>query len=422
MNEQNLAQTEAREVDRFSMADPAVASCPHAYYAAMRRDEPVHRDPGTGFYWVALHDAVVKGAMDPQALSSKSPVILKKSFRPLAQALWDAAGMQALDTLVTSDPPEHEHYRAVGMSLFTPKKVEELAPHIEARVEELIAAPGDRREIEFVGEFAAQLPGTIVCDEFGFPREDQQRFKHWIEAIFGLMVPGISDDEEVVLVKRLIELFRYLEAHLDRAAAGPSGRVLHALATMPRRDGKPFTMLERGWLAVTTFVGGNDTTIGMLASGVRRLCADPALQQQLRADPALTPKFIEELLRLESSVQALLRVSTRDVEIGGVTIPKGANVVLCTASANRDDARWQDADRFRIDRPDGRRHLGFGHGIHACIGMHLARRELQIAFDLILQRWDDLQLAIPDHDVEQLPLPFHRGIARLPIRFNRRGS
>jgi cytochrome P450 len=406
-----------REVDGYSMADPAVLRCPHAYYAAMRREAPVHLDPGTGFWWVANHDAVVEAAMDPVTFSSKSPLVIKKNLRPRAQALWDAAGMQMLDTFVTADPPEHDDYRALGLTLFNQRKVEELAPAIERRVHEIIDAFGSRTECDFVADFANWLPSSIVCDEFGFPPQDRQRFKGWTDSIFGLMVPGISEDEEVGLVRSVIELFQYLDEHIKLAQREPSGRVMHTLATMPRRDGSPFSTLECSWMAVATFVGGNDTTIGMLASGVYRLATNPALQDALRAEPRLIPKFIDELLRLEGSVQSLMRVTTRDVELDGTVIPKGANVLLCIASGNRDEAHWPDAESLKLERADSKRHLSFGRGVHACIGMHLARRELQIAFGTLLQRWRAIEMAITDIDSEHVPLPFHRAYRRLPIRF-----
>jgi cytochrome P450 len=223
-----------REVDRYSMADPTVLRCPHAYYAAMRRESPVHLDPGTGFWWVANHDAVVAASMDPVTFSSKSPLVIKKNLRPRAHALWDAAGMQMLDTFVTADPPEHDDYRALGLTLFNQRKVDELAPAIERRVHEIIDALGSRTECDFVADFANWLPSSIVCDEFGFPPQDRQRFKGWTDSIFGLMVPGISEDEEVTLVRSIIELFH--KARATRAIGAG-----HAYARDPASP---------GWLAV----------------------------------------------------------------------------------------------------------------------------------------------------------------------------
>ena len=406
-----------REIDDYSTTDPDVAKCPFPYYAAMRREQPVHRDPGTGFYWVAAYDAVIKAAIDAKSFSSQSDIILRKSFRPRAQVLWDAAGMRALNTLVTADPPEHDDQRNVGLSLFSQKTVEELTPHISDVVTELIDAFADRGEVEFVHEFAARLPGTVVCDEFGLPRADQPRFKTWTDAVIGILSPDISEDREVELVSHLIELFKYLEEHLKRAAKELPGRVIHTLATMMKRDGTPFSPLERSWMLLTTFVGGNETTMNMLAMGMRKLATDIALQSELRDNPEKVQPFVEEMLRMEGSVQALLRVATRDLEFDGVRIPKGSNVVLCSASANRDEHRWRDPEEFRLDRKDGNRHLTFGYGRHSCIGMHLARRELVVAFTAILKRLGNITLAVPPAAIEQMPLPFHRAIGNLPVRF-----
>jgi len=170
-------------------------------------------------------------------------------------------------------------------------------------------------------------------------------------------------------------------------------------------------------MLLTTFVGGNETTMNMLAMGMRKLATDPSLQAQLRANTAAIQPFVEEMLRLEGSVQALLRVATRDIELEGVVIPKGSNVVLCSGSANRDERHWSDAETFRLDRKDGNRHLTFGYGRHSCIGMHLARRELNIAFRALLKRLGNITLAVPASEIEQVPLPFHRAIASLPVRF-----
>lgn len=406
-------------IDQFSMTDPEVARCPYAYYAAMRRERPVHRDPGTGFYWVSSADTVARLAADPQALSSRSDVLLRKSFQPRAQALWDAAGMQAIDTFVTGDPPDHEHYRALGMPLFNPKKVAEMAPRIEACVHELLDALAERTEIEFVEEFAARLPGTIVCDEFGLPKEDQPKFKAWTDAVIALQTPGISEDFEVEKVTLVIELFQYLQAHLERSGEQATGRIIHALATVPRLDGTSFSPLERAWMLVFIFGGSNETTINMLASGIRRLAIDTPLQSRLRGDPSQIPAFIEELLRLDGSVQSLFRVATQDLEVDGTQIPKGSNVMLCVSSANRDEKRWTEPEAFSLERKDGRRHYSFGQGPHMCIGAHLARRMLNIAFSILLERLDTIELAVLPSDIEQIPLPFHRGIAALPIRFKR---
>src|SRR5579859_3560936 len=258
------------------MTDPEVAKCPFSYYAAMRREEPMHLDPGTGLYWISRHEDVVRAAVDTKSFSSSSPVILKWTFQPRAQALWDAAGMRTLHTLVTSDPPEHDDYRNLAMNLFTQKKVDELTPYIKSLVNQFIDEFEADGAVEFVREFAARLPGTVVCEEFGLPHADQPQFKTWTDAVIGLETPGNSEDREAELIEHLIAMFQYLERHLKDAATKQSGRIIHTLATMNKRDGTPFSFLERGWMLLTIFVGGNETTANMLATGMLKLATDPA--------------------------------------------------------------------------------------------------------------------------------------------------
>lgn len=405
-------------LDKFSMLDADTARCPFAYYAAMRREAPVHLDPGTGFYWVTRYEDYLDLARDNKRLSAASGLVIRKQFQPRAQALWEAAGMKVIDTFATSDLPDHEDYRAVGMDLFDKRRVEsEIAPRIEARVHALIDEFINAGEIEFVHDFAARLQAEILCDEFGVPREDMPRFKVWTDAVFELMTPGLHEQREVELVQICIEFFRYLGERIEQAPQGEPGRVFHTLATRSRLDGTPFSTLERIWMALTAFSGGNDTTINMLNNGMRKLATTPELQALLRRDETQIERFIEEMLRVDGSVQGVCRVALEDMEVAGTRIPKGAKLILCVGSANRDEARWKDAETFRLDREEETRHIAFGYGRHVCIGMHLARAELRIAFRALLRRLDNIELAIPAEQVAQLPMPFFRAIGQLPIRF-----
>ena len=411
-----------RAVDQFSMTDPETAKCPFPYYAAMRKEEPVHLDSGTGFYWVSRYEDVTRLARDTGHLSAAAGLIIRKQFQPRAQALWDAAGMEVIDTFATSDPPEHDDYRAVGMKLFDKHRVEQkIAPRIGARVNALIDEFIARGEIEFVHEFAARLQGEMLCEEFGVPREDMPRFKRWTDAVFEIMTPGLAEDREVELIKVCIEFFRYLDERIKVAADGPAGRVFHALATQNRQDGSSFSSLERVWMAFTAFSGGNDTTLNMLNNGMRKLAVSPELQRELRGNGEKIDQFVEEMLRIDGSVQAVCRVALADFDIAGTRIPKGAKVILAVGSANRDAALWNDPEEFHLDRSEETRHIAFGYGRHVCIGMHLARRELQIAFRILLDRLHDIRLAVPEQQLEQLPMPFFRAIGKLPIRFSATG-
>lgn len=409
-----------RHVNEFTMGDPETVTCPFSYYAAMRSEDPVHRDPATGFYWVTRREDVLRLAQDWELMSSQSGLVIRKVFQPRAQALWEAAGMSAVDTFVTSDPPAHDDYRAVGMKFFDPAKVERISSEIEALANQIIDEMPEGEVVDFVYSFAAQMQGRLLCKEFGVPLADLPQFKQWTDAVFEMMIPGLPEDREVELIKLMIAMFEYLDERLSRAGEEAPGTVLHTLANAKKRDGSPFTSIERRWMAFTAFSGGNDTTRNMMLSGIHKLATEPELQAELRDDPAKVSKFVEEILRLEGAVQGSPRVATRDVEIEGTLIPKGASVILCYGSANRDDVRWSEAESFRLDRADGNRHVAFGYGRHTCIGMHLARRELQIAFRVLLCRLDNIQLVIPEEGIRRIPHPYFRGIENLPITYVKR--
>ena len=171
-------------------------------------------------------------------------------------------------------------------------------------------------------------------------------------------------------------------------------------------------------MMVLTFIAGNNTTVSMINLVLRKLAVDSALQDQLRNDPSLINPFIEEMLRTEPSAQAVPRVAREDAVVAGTAIPKGSTLFICTASANRDEAKWgADADEFRLDRPNARQHIAFGNGKHSCMGLHLARAELRACVAAMLERTKSFSLLDPANPPRQIPHYFTRGLFDLPIKF-----
>lgn len=405
------------EPGALSLADPAVSACPFGYYRSIRDHEPARLDPVMGYYWIARRDDVLLAAQDPARFSSNTDLQFRSSYRPRAQKLWDEAQISVPYTILTSDPPEHEDYRRFAMSIFTPKRVIEMKPYIQSVVDELIDSFIDRGEAEFAKEFAELLPATVVCDEYGFPRSDRERFKAWADSVLLLQTPGISEDEEVRLVENVVALFEYLKRHITAASRQGGGRVINDLATINRKDGSPYSLMERAWMAMTIFIGGVDTTVTMLSVAMHFLCARPELQDELRTDPGKIANFIDEILRLEPPVQSIVRRAKQEFEFHDRTIPAGADIMLCLASANRDERFWSEPDTFRLDRPNSRQHSSFGYGRHVCVGMHVARQELQIAISTILQRMQCIRFAQPANPPRPLGLPIFRAMPTMPIRF-----
>jgi cytochrome P450 len=341
----------------------------------------------------------------------------------LAQALLDEAGIKIVDTLVTSDPPAADDYRAVAAKFFPLAKITALLPKMEATADELISQFEHAGAVEMSSQYSRRLVGTILADELNLPMSDLDKFKKWAEVTGELMAIGLSEEDEVRGVRKMMDLVHYLDLHLERAKedARP-GTVIRTIVDSTRRDGSQFSKEERSWMTFLTFTAANNTTVNMLNAVLGKLAQSPDLQYQLRDDPASIHNFIEEMLRLESSAQALARTVTRDVTIGSTKIPRGSVVLLSIGSANRDEARWgSDAAYLQVDRSDARKHLGFGCGRHQCIGMHLAKAEIRVTVKRFLSRLKNIRLADPAVPPLQLPLPFHRGVKDLHLRFEPNG-
>ena len=401
-----------KELQQYTFADNDVAKCPFDYYAAMRTSDPVHRDPGLGYFVISKYDDAVAVAQNPDAFSSTVNVLFRKNFKPAAQHALDAAGIRVVDTFVTSDPPKALDVHRVGMNLFPPKKIQSLRPRVQKLADELLDGLVGKGSVDIGLEFSRRLIGTMVAEQLELPPEDFDKFKRWTECTGELMKVGITEDEELAAIKKMIELMQYLAPHVRQARlTGKPGTAIHTVATMNKRDGSEFTENERCWMAFLTFTGGHNTTINMMNSDIRKLVVAPALQAELRAHPERIEAFVEEMLRLEGSAQAVPRQAMRDIEINGTLIPKGALVMVSLGSANRDEDKWGDkADQLCLERSDIRRHLTFGTGLHVCIGIHFARMMLHAGISALLNRTENIRLSDPREPPQQLPLPFHRGL------------
>jgi cytochrome P450 len=412
---------EMKNLREYTIADHAVVSCPFDYYSTMRAEEPVHRDPVTGWYFISRYDDAKAVAHDPTAFSSSTDILFRTTYKPAARRVLDEAGVTVVNTFTTSDPPEAFDFHSVGMHLFPPKKVKELAPSIDALAHRLIDAFIDRGEVQVGGEYSRRLVGTIIGGELGLPLADLDQFKHWADCTGELMKIGITEEQEVKSVRKMVELVAYLRPHLERAKEdGMRGKAIHDIATMNKKDGTPFTQNQRCWMTFLAFTGANNTTVNMINTLVLKLATDHSLQEQLRRYPDQIEKFIEEMLRLEGAAQSIVRRTTRDVAIAGTVIPKGSHVLICLGSANRDESKWgAEAGQVQFNRKDARGHMAFGAGPHVCIGMHLARAELRSATTAFLARTKFFRLKDPSNVPEYLPLPFNRGVAELDVIFER---
>ncbi|MEU0835553.1 cytochrome P450 [Streptomyces sp. NPDC005969] len=378
---------------------------PYPLYAELRDAGPVVRQ-ADGSYLVGtyhetaalLHDPRL--SVDPRSLTAPSERAPNLPFLRL-------------------DDPEHHRLRRLAMRPFgpphSPGRIDAMRGQITEITEELLDGLRDRTQIDIVDDFAYPLPVTVICRLLGVPREDEQLFEAWTDAIIA-SVDVRPEDKDSTERDRAgdqarMEMGQYLVDLAEQRRAHPSDDMLSALINEP----DPALRLTREELAETgvlLLIAGHETTVNLITNGVLTLLRYPDRLAQLRDDPDLLPGAVEELLRYEPPLQMRERIPLADVDVAGTTIPKGTSVVLALASGSRDPKRFHDPDRFDPTRLDNQ-HLGFGGGIHLCYGAPLARIEVQTALGALIPRLGNATLL-------QDPPPYRqaamlRGPRHLPI-------
>jgi cytochrome P450 len=405
----------------FSLMDPAVQSCPWPFYQQLHEQAPVYRMPETGFYVITRWEDCRRVLGDTETFSSQANITkgLQADRAVLRNRLLAERGWSHHATLHRTDPPEHTRYRKMISRVFSPRRVRDLAPHVEAVAHELIDAFARRGECEFFAEFAHPLPGTVIAEQLGLDRSQISTFKRWGDAMLAPASYLLSEEELVACVELELEAQHHFAAVFEARRAEPRDDIMSSLvhAHEELEGEQPLTMNELQDFMYQLITGGFETITSGLAHAMWLLLRHPDQEAILRADPDTMKGFVEEALRIESPVQGQPRITTRDTEVAGVPIPAGTIVVVRFGAANHDGAEFADAGRFDICRANAGNHLAFGAGPHFCIGAPLARLELQLAFTVLLARLHDLGLARPLPIPEHHPSLFYLRLRELPICF-----
>jgi len=409
-----------------TLLDPAVQDEPWDFYAELRERCPVFPMPEIGAVVVTRYEDIRAVLMNPELFSSsgrgggtKSGLQVDNAIR--YQQILRERGWGHVETLQRTDPPVHTAYRQLVAKAFLPRRIKEMAPHIDDVATALIDELLDRGECEFNMDFAMPLPGIIIAEELGLDRSEIARFNRWAEAMLAIATRPLSEDELLETVEIELEAQHHLAVEFERRRHQPTGDLISTLVHAHEdEDGaEPLTVAELQNLMHQLVTGGFETTSSALNHGMWLLTRMPDVQSRVRADLSLVPAFVEEVLRFESPVQGLARRATRDVELGGTTIPEGATVVIRYASANRDETVFEAADEFDLDRAKVPQHLAFGVGPHFCVGAALARQELVTSFTRWLERTSVIELARPLESPVHHPSFILFPMRELPLRFER---
>lgn len=380
---------------------------PDALWARLRAADPVPwtegRD-GPGFYSVLRHADAVAVYRDAATFSSERGMVLGADVGP-----GDPAGGRML---VVTDPPRHTALRKVVNRVFTPRVMERLAGAVRERVAALLGRASGEGGCEFVDDVAARLPVSVICDLLGLPPSDQDWMYHLTSTAFGGGDPAgaaaVSPGERGEAYGEMFDYYREL-AGQRRARPGED---LVSVLVSGTVDDRPLDVEEVLLNCTNLIIGGNETTRHAASGGVLALMADPDAWRRLRADPALVPRAVEEILRWTTPGMHAMRTAVVDAEVGGRAIPAGSRVVVWNAAANRDEAVFDRPQEFVPERTPNR-HIAFGQGGHHCLGAALARLELHQLVAGLRERVSALE---PVGEVERVRSCVLRGIRRLPMR------
>jgi cytochrome P450 len=360
-------------------------------YRQLRHDCPVGRSERHGGFWfVARYDDIHAIEQDP-ATFAVSPGMLLPPMGHVRPGI-----------PIDIDPPMHPKYRRIMLPAFTPQRMSEMEPMVRRIARDLIAEIGDVTEVDAAKRFAVPLPMRVFCELAGLPIEDSEKLEDWVNRIFYVRTHDYADTERAAA-----ECCAYLAAHFEARRSGPPRDDLLGQLLSADVEGRSLTeeeLVDYGFVLLTA---GLDTTAWVIRSGLWYLADHPEDQAKLVARAKLIPTAVEEFLRCLSSVQAMARTVTRDMELDGCPVKRGDRVLLVFGAGNRDEERFTDADSIVLDRQPNP-HMAFGVGIHRCLGSNLARRELRVAFEEFLARHPVFSIA-PGEDP-----PWH-GIGPLPL-------
>jgi cytochrome P450 len=391
---------------QLTRVPPEFLDDPYPWYAALRRHDPVHELEGGSVFLSRYEDAIAV-YRSPHASSDK-----KAEFRP---KLGDSPLYEHHTTsLVFNDPPLHTRVRRIIMGAVNQKAIARMEPNVARLVDALLAEMAQKREVNFIDEFAAQIPIEVIGNLLDIPRAERSPLRGWSVAILSGLEPKLTPqmlDAGNRAVTEFVEYLKVLIAERRRTPGDYESDVLTRLI-QGEKDGEKLTETELYHQCIFLLNAGHETTTNLIGNGLWALMNNPSELQRLRSNPALVPSAIEEMLRYDGPIQLNNRRLTAPMTLSGKKLLVGTLITIGIGAANHDPDQFPDPERFDVARKPNR-HVAFGQGDHVCVGMNVARMEGRIALGRLLERFTRIELAgEPERDRRVR----FRGFRKLPVR------
>jgi cytochrome P450 PksS len=386
---------------------------PYPIYRRLRAQAPVSRalEPRGFPVWLIARYDDCQAVLRDERLTKDA-----RKLTPAQRAVYRGLSepVEALTRhMLGSDPPDHGRLRALVGKAFTPQRVEALRPRVAAITASLLAAVEGRGQMDLLADFAFPLPITVIAELLGVPAGDRDHFRAWTAAL----AASPEDEEDLAQRRAAGEGFAgYLRELVEARRSAPGDDLVSALV-LAEEAGDRLSPDELLGTLFLLLVAGHETTVNLVANGVNALLAHPEQRALLARRPELIGAAVEEMLRFDGPVKhATARWALDEIELGGQRIPAGEMLLPLLLSANRDEARFPEPDRFDITRSPNK-HLAFGAGFHFCLGAPLARLEAQVAIPALLDRLPDLRLAVAPEALVWSKAFLFRGMRSMPVAF-----
>ena len=409
-----------RALADMPLFDTDSLKCPYHFDKTLREQAPVYQDPTSGVWVISTYELVREAHKKDEVFSSEFTLALGSATTLDADVKAAMAKTYNLGkgTLLTVDDPEHKMYRDTVRDFFLAKNIEHYRPWVNDLAGKLVSELPFGQSFNFIERFSRPLPLSVIMHVLGIPLELIDDAFKWTDANVTVL-SQVSDKKKLLDAHAAVkEEYDWFATALDDRRANPREDLLNLVAHATV-EGRPLTIEEQLGHCTQFLVAGNETTTATLAEGIRQLCLNPDQEAAVRKDPSLIPNLVEETLRLASPTSNMWRMTKKDYTIGGVDIPMGSMVLLKYFSSNHDEAMFEAPMEFDVTRDNAKRHIAFGFGTHVCIGQHLSRLEMIVAWEKLFAGTTGMRLDCAPQDLEYMPNILLRGLEELPVIFER---